>query len=188
MRIGIALLFLILLPAGIAAAPASLEAQWAAKEHELETLYAQYWRSEYEIARGNSRLSSLGIQEQIRKAETDSEFLGRLKTAKFRDPVIQRRQQVFLEEAAVTQISSNAELAKLVEEITRQQAAMCYDAGKQMTRSELNNLLGHEPDRELRRKAWLAQQQLTAKTGEPIRRAMKMRLALAAKYSDRSFV
>ena len=188
MRTIIALLFLIIFPVSIAAPPPSLQAQWAAKEHELEGLYAQYWRSEYEIARGNSQLSSLGIQEQIRKGETDPEFVDRLKAAKFQDPVLERRRQLFLEEAAVTQISSDATLAKLVEQITRDEAAMRYDAGKQMTRSELNNLLGHEPDRELRRRAWLAQQQLTAKTGETIRRAMQMRLTLAAKYSDRSFV
>src|SRR5205085_23318 len=91
-------------------------------------------------------------------------------------------------EAAVTQISSDSVLAKLVEEISRDEAAMRYAiAGKQMTRSELNNLLGHEPNRELRRQAWLAQQQLTLRTGERIRRAMQMRRALAAKYSNRSF-
>src|SRR5207248_7597685 len=79
-------------------------------------------------------------------------------------------------------------LAKLVEEITRDEAAMRYDVGgKQMTRSELNNLLGHEPNRELRRQAWLAQQQLTLRTGERIRRAMAIRRKLAAKYSSRSF-
>ncbi len=59
--------------------------------------------------------------------------------------------------------------------------------GKQIARSELNNLLGHESDRELRRQAWMAQQQLTSKTGERIRRAMQLRRALAAKYSKRPF-
>jgi oligoendopeptidase F len=144
---------------------------------------------EYQIARGNSQLSSLEIQKQIREAETEPEFLARLKTAKFRDPVIRRRQELFLDEATVTQISSDAALSKLVEEITRDEADMRYDVGgRSMTRSELNNLLGHEPDRELRRQAWLVQQQLTAKTGERIRSAMKMRRTLAAQYSDRSFV
>jgi oligoendopeptidase F len=184
----VAMLFLILVPAGVGAQPASLQ-QWADKERELEGLYARYWRMEYQIARGNSQLSSLEIQKQIREAETEPEFLARLKTAKFRDPVIRRRQELFLDEATVTQISSDAALSKLVEEITRDEADMRYDVGgRSMTRSELNNLLGHEPDRELRRQAWLVQQQLTAKTGERIRSAMKMRRTLAAQYSDRSFV
>jgi oligoendopeptidase F len=184
-----AALFLIFSAHAFAAAPASLEQQWADKEHTLEDLYAQYWRTEYQIARGNSQLSSLEVQKQIREAEIEPHFLARLKAAKFRDPILRRRQQLFLEEALVTQISSDPVLAKLVEEITHDEAAMSYDVGgKPMTRSELNNLLGHEPDRELRRKAWLAQQQLTAKTGERIRSAMEMRRNLAAKYSDRSFV
>ncbi len=197
------MLFLILIPAGVAAQP-SLQPRWAEKERELEQLYAQYWRMEYQIARGNSQLSSLEIQKQIREAETEPEFLARLKGARFRDPVIRRRQELFLDEAAVTQISSDPALAKLVEEITRDEGEMRYEiaglkpdaqpgaalptsGNKPMTRSELNNLLGHEPDRELRRQAWLAQQQLTAKTGERICSAMKMRRRLAAQYSNRSF-
>ncbi len=189
MRTIVAALLLIAFPAGVAAPPASLQAQWTEKERALEQLYAQYWRTEYQIARGDSKLSSLQIQKQIREAEIEPEFLTRLKAAKFRDSLLRRRQQLFLEEAAVTKISSDAALAKLVEEITRQEGDMRYDAGSNpMTRSELNNLLGHEPNRERRRQAWLAQQQLTAKTGEGIRRAMKMRCALAAQHSSRSFV
>jgi hypothetical protein len=204
MRMHIATLFLILVPAGVAAQP-SLQAKWGEKERELEQLYAQYWRMEYQIARGNSQLSSLEIQKQIREAETEPEFLARLKTAKFRDPVIRRRQELFLDEAVVTQISSDPALAKLVEEITREEGGMRYEiagltpggqpgaavptsGGKPMSRSELNNLLGHEADRELRRQAWMAQQQLTAKTGERIRSAMKMRRMLAAQYSNLPFV
>ena len=50
-----------------------------------------------------------------------------------------------------------------------------------LTRAELNNILGHEPNRELREKAWTAQRQITQVTGERIQKAMKMRLALAGK-------
>ena len=178
---------LLFLPVAVAAQP--LRQQWAAKEKLLEQLYAQYWRTEYQIARGDTQLSSIEIQRQIRLAETEPRFLARLKAASFRDPVLKRRQDLFLDEAAVTRISSTDELAKLVEGITNDEAAMRYDVGgKQMSRSELNNLLGHEPDRELRRQAWMAQQRLTAKTGERIRRAMQMRNALAARYSAGSFV
>jgi oligoendopeptidase F len=167
---------------------ASLQDDLAKKEQQLEQLYAQYWRTEYQIARGNSQLSSLEIQKQIRETETEPEFLARLKAAHFQDPVLRRRQELFLDEALVTRISSDADLAKLIEGITNDESAMRYAIdGKQMARSELNNTLDGNPDRELRRQAWMAQQQLTAKTGERIRQAMKMRLALAAKYSDRAF-
>ena len=164
----------------------ALEKQWDQKERELEKLYAEYWRTEYEIARGDSQLSSLEIQKQIREVETEPNFLAALKSAEFSDPIKRRRQELFLDEAVVTRISSDPELSKLVEEITRDEAAMLY-GDKRITRSELNNILGHEAHREKRRQAWLAQEQLTAKTGERIRQAMKMRRRLAAKYSTRSF-
>ncbi len=71
---------------------------------------------------------------------------------------------------------------KLVESITKDESEMRYEVdGKKLTRAELNNILGHEPNRALREKAWTAQRQITKVTGERIQRAMKMRLALAAK-------
>src|SRR5438874_6421542 len=189
MRVMVTSLLLLLSAEAVAAAPpAAFMARWADKEQKLEQLYADYWRTEYAIARGDSKLSSVEIQTRIREEETDPKFLSELKAAKLADPVLRRRRELLLDEAAVTRISSDSVLAKLVEEISRDEAAMRYNvAGKQMTRSELNNLLGHEPNRELRRQAWLAQQQLTLRTGERIRRAMAMRRKLAAKYSKRSF-
>src|SRR5438874_4742540 len=189
MRWMLRLVLLLVSTEAVAAGPAaSFMAQWAAKEQRLEQLYAQYWRTEYAIAKGNAKLSSVDIQKQIREEETEPKFVAKLKAAKFSDAVLRRRQELFLDEAVVTQISSDGALAKLVEEITRDEAAMRYAVGgKQMTRSELNNLLGHEPNRELRQQAWVAQQQLTLRTGERIRRAMAMRRKLAAKYSKRSF-
>jgi oligoendopeptidase F len=181
-------LFSLFFTTAAAAQSQSFRSQWNLKEHELQRLYARYWRTEYRIARGDPGVSSLGIQKQIRAAETDPKFLAGLKHARFHDPVLLRRRELFLDEALVSQILSDEALAKLVEEITNDESAMRYEiGGKHLTRSELNNLLGHEPDRELRRQAWMAQQQLTAKTGQRIRRAMRMRLALAAKVSARSF-
>jgi oligoendopeptidase F len=188
MRLLPAVLLLVFAVRIVAAPTNPFQAQWSQKEHELENLYAEYWRTEYQIADGNSQLSSLDVQRRIRESETEPGFLGRLKAAKFDDPILRRRQELFLEEAAVTQISSDPELSKLVEEMKRDEDAMRYNfAGKAIPRSELNNLLGHERDRELRRQAWLAQAQLTDKIGEHIRRAVKMRLALAPKYSDQPF-
>ena len=145
MRVMAASLLLLSAQAAAAAAmPASLMTRWAVKEQKLEKLYAQYWRSEYAIAQGNTQRSSLEIQKQIREEETEPEFLKTLKAARFADPVLRRRRELFLEEAVVTQISSDGELAKLVEEISRDEAGMRYAvSGKPMTRSELNNLLGH---------------------------------------------
>jgi oligoendopeptidase F len=189
MRTAIAALLLIFSSPTIAAPPESLELQWQQKEQQLEQLYAEYWRTDYQIAAGNSQLSSLEVQRHIREAETDPVFLSKLKSTKFKDPILQRRQELFLQEATVTGITSDPGLSKLVEEIQHDEEAMRYDvAGKQIPRSELNNLLGHEPDRALRRQAWLAQEQLTTKTGERVRRAARMRLALAAKHSQQSFV
>lgn len=165
----------------VTGAPMSqIEAQLTAKEALLADLYAQYWSTQYEIDRGNSKLSATATQERIRQVEEDPEFLSELKAAKFSDPIVQRRQQMFLRETAVTEITADPSLAKLVESITRDESAMQFDVGgKKLPRSEVNNLLGHNSDRELRRQAWQAQEQLTAITGERIREAMKMRIALA---------
>src|SRR5262249_58455303 len=98
-------------------------------------------------------VSSLDVQRRIREVVADDAFLARLKTAKFKDPILQRRQQLFLEEAMATKITSDPELAKLVEEISSDESEMRYRVGeKVLARSELRNLMGHEPDRELRHK------------------------------------
>src|SRR5262249_53536056 len=170
MRKGVVVFLLAVLVQGDGGSP--FDSDWIRKEQQLAELYAQYWRTEYQIARGTSKLSSLEIQKRIREAETEPQFLGRLKAQKFTDLVLERRQELFLDEALVTEISSDADLAKLVEGITDDEAAMRYSVGsRKMTRSELNNTLDHDPDRELRHQAWVAQQQLTAKTGERIRQA-----------------
>jgi oligoendopeptidase F len=160
----------------------------ATKEKQLEQLYAEYWRTEYRIAQGEKNVSSLDVQKRILEVVADEGFLARLKVRRFRDPTLMRRQYLFLEEAVVTKISSDPELARLVEEITRDEAEMHYRVGdRQLARSELRNLLGHDSHRELRRQAWNAMAQLTAKTGERIRQAMKLRIALAQKHARRPF-
>jgi oligoendopeptidase F len=158
------------------------------REKQLEQLYAEYWRTEYRIAQGEKNVSSLDVQRRIREVVADDAFLARLKDANFKDPVLQRRRQLFLEEAMATKISSDPELAKLVEEIGADESEMRYRVDEKMlARSELRNLMGHDPDRELRHKAWDAMAQLTAKTGERIRRAMKLRIELARKHTGRPF-
>lgn len=166
----------------------SLETQLTAKEKQLEQLHAEYWRTEYRIAVGEKDVSSLDVQKRIREVVADETFLARLKAARFKDPTMRRRQQLFLEEAMATKISSDPVLAKLVKEIGADEAEMRYQVGdKKLARSELRNLMGHEADRELRRQAWEAMAQLTSKTGERIRRAMKLRIALAEKHAGRPF-
>src|SRR5688572_4471093 len=120
---------------------------------------------DFRIVGGEKEVSSLDVHSRGREVIAHEAFLQRLQAADFTDPTLRRRQQLFLEEAIATKISSDPELAKLVEEITRDEADMRYPVGgKKLARSELRNLLGHEPDRELRRQAWEAMAQLTAKT------------------------
>src|SRR6266496_2436470 len=99
MHTAIAALLLIFSSSTIAAPPESLELQWQQKEQQLENLYAEYWRTDYQIAAGNSQLSSLEVQRRIREAETGPVFLNKLKSTKFSDPILQRRQELFLREA-----------------------------------------------------------------------------------------
>ncbi len=158
------------------------------KEAELEALNATYWSTQYEIDKGNDKLSNTGTQKKIREVMTEARFLRDLKAARFTDPVRERRRLLFLRDAAESNISNDPELAKLVEQLTTAEAAMRYKVGdKEMKRSELNNILGHEPDRELRRQAWEAMAQITAKNGEGIRRAMRMRNQLAQQHAHRPF-
>src|SRR5438132_8780848 len=75
MRVMVTSLLLLLSAEAVAAAPpAAFMARWAAKEQKLEALYAQYWRTEYAIAKGNVQLSSVEIQKQIREQEPIRNF------------------------------------------------------------------------------------------------------------------
>lgn len=163
-------------------------AQLDAKEKQLESLYADYWRTEYQIALGDEHLSSRTIQESIRAVTTDDKFLHELKAAHFRDRLLNRRRDLFLEEAAYTKISNDPKLTAVVEQITRQENAMRYRAGdRSLTRAELTDLVDHSSDRGLRQQAWEARAQLARANGERIREAIKLRNELALQHTNELF-
>jgi oligoendopeptidase F len=171
-----------------AAQTASLEERLSEKERRLEDLYAQYWRVEYKVALGDRSASSLPIQQKLREVVLDDEFVRELKAADFTDPLLQRRRKLFLEEAIHTKIFTTPELAKLVEEIERDEADFRYEVdGKKLRRSEVNNLIATSPDREVRRRAWESTARLSARTSERIKQAMKMRLELGSRYAGQYY-
>ena len=49
-------------------------------------------------------------QERIRAAVSDDLFLADLRAARFRDPLLKRRRDLFLEEATFTKISNDPKL------------------------------------------------------------------------------
>lgn len=166
----------------------SLETQLTAKEKHLEELWAEFWRTDREMTLGNDKLSTVPIRQKIREVLTEPAFLREIKAARFDDPTLARRRQFFLQEAEEALIIGDKKLARLVEEMERDEGAIRYRVSeKRLTRAELNRLLAHEPDRELRRKAWFAQEQITALTGARVRKAMKMRKALARRHAGREF-
>ena len=159
------------------------------KEAQLEQLYAEYWRAEYKNASGDKQASSLPVQEKIRRLVADEQFLNELAKERFTDPLLRRRQQLWLWEGAHTFIYTDPELARLTEAMGNHEAEISYEfAGKKVKRSELNNLIAHEPDRELRRQAWLARAQNDKAVGARIAQAMKLRKRLAAKYAGGDYV
>ena len=132
LRLAAILLLLAALPASAAD---SVEAQLNAKEERLEQLYAEYWRTSYRIDQGESKLSTLPLKKRIRAVVTDPAFLRRLEAAKFTDPVLARRRELFLREAVYTNIFANPQLAALVEGMSRDEDALRYRVGAQrMTR------------------------------------------------------
>jgi oligoendopeptidase F len=167
----------------------ALQGKLDQKEHQLEQLWAEYWRTQYAIDSGEQKDASVQpARAKINAVMLDSGFLRELQRTQFTDPTLVRRRELFLSDAIDAQINGDAELLKLVESITKDESEMRYDVdGKKLTRSEINNILGHEPHRDLREKAWKAQRQITAKTGERIRQAMKTRLVLARKYTPEPF-
>lgn len=166
----------------------SIVARLDAKEKQLENLYAEYWRTEYQIAVGNEHLSSRPIQEKIRAVTSDDKFLHDLKATHVRDRLLNRRRNLFLEEATYTEISNDTKLTALVEEITRGENAMRYKVGdRQLTRAELTELAVHSSDRRLRQQAWEARAQILSTNGEHIRKAFKLRNELALQHTDELF-
>jgi oligoendopeptidase F len=169
-------------------AQSSIRALLDAKEEQLEKLYAEYWHTEYQIAFGEERLSSRPVQENIRKVVTDNAFLESLKAAHFRNRLLSRRRDLFLEEATYTKITNDPKLTGIVEKISQQENAMRYDVGGQrLTRAGLTDILAHSPDRQLREQAWRAQAQISAVNGERLRQAFQLRNELALQSTDELF-
>lgn len=159
-----------------------------AKEQELEDLNARYWLNQYQIEQGNANVSNQSVDARIREVVNDPSFLKTLEAAHFSDPIWQRRQQLYLEAARDSQISTDAELSKIIESIRKDSSALRYSiGGKKLDRPELDNVLGHDPDRTLRREAWFAKAEHTKLTGDRLRQAMKLGNQLAQRYAGQSY-
>ena len=182
------LMCLVLLSANVADSHPGVAAALDAREKRLESLYADYWRTEYKIAMGEQNLSSRPIQEQIRAVVSDDNFLRDLDRTNFSDRTLKTRRKLFLNEAVYTRITNDPVLTAVVEQITQQENAIRYKVGgRQLTRPELSDLLAHNPDRKLREEAWQATSQIAVVNGEHIQNAIKLRNQLAGKYSAELF-
>ena len=189
MRLGCLFLFLLVTASSAAAQiKQATAAQLDAKEKQLEALYADYWRMEYKKALGDQRASSAPTEERIRGVFKDQEFFTALKAAPFPDPLLNRRRELFLGEAAFTKIITDAKLNALEESITREETNFRYRvADKPNTRAELGNLVAGNPDRQLREQAWKARAQIAPLNAERIRQTITLRNELALRYSDTIF-
>ena len=167
---------------------ASLEARLSSKERELSALYAEFWRTQYRVALGDTKVSILPIRTRIREVVTEPEFLGQLRAATFTEPLLERRRHFFLEEAADSQISSDPGLSALSEKMDQDYAAVRFDlAGRKVARAELNTIVSSDADRNRRRQAWEARAQMAAISAGDIRRAMALRERLAQRFAGESF-
>ena len=169
-------------------AQSSIAALLDTKERQLERLYGEYWQAEYRMALGGEHVSSRPVQEKIRAVVTDDSFLQSLKAAHFRNRLLRRRRELFLEEATYTKISNDPKLTGVVEKIVQQENAMRYKVGdRRLTRAELTEILAHSPTRQLREQVWKAQAQITAVNGERICQAIQLRNELALQSTDELF-
>lgn len=189
MKLG-CLLLLLLMTVSFAAAQSTppAAAQLDTKEKQLEDLYADYWRSEYKKALGDQQASSAVIEERIRNVFKDEGFFSSLKAASFSHSLLNRRRELFLDEAVFTRITTDAKLLALEESITREEGNIRYKVGdKQLTRAELSNMVAGNSDRRLRELAWKARAQLAPINSERIRQTITLRNELALRYSDTIF-
>jgi peptidyl-dipeptidase A len=190
MKLGHALILLLIAISSAAAAQSQkpLATRLEVKEKQLDSLYADYWRAEYKKALGDQQATSAVIEERIRAVFKDESFFAALKSTPFPDPVMNRRRELFLEEAVFTKIITDAKLNALEESITREEGNFRYKvADKLNTRAELGNLVASNPDRQIREQAWKARAQIASLNSGRIRQTITLRNELAQRYSDTIF-
>ena len=188
MMLRVGMLLAVLVGAGGQELPATVAGQLDGREKQLESLYADYWRTEYKIALGDHALSSRPIQEQIRTVVSDERFLSNLRNAKISDSLLKTRQNLYLNEAVYTKITNDPALTAVVEQITQNENGFRFKVGdRQLSRAEVTDLLEHNPDRQLREEAWRATSQITGVNGARIQKAIQLRNQLAVKNSDEIF-
>ena len=144
--------------------------------------------TEYKKALGDQRASSAPIEERIRGVFNDEELFSSLKAASFPYSLLNRRRELFLDEAVFTKITTDAILLALQESITREEGNFRYKVGsQQVTRAELSNLVAGNPDRRIREQAWRARAQIAPLNGGRIHQTISMRNELALRHSDTIF-
>ena len=182
------LLTLVIVSSAAAQSKETTAAQLDAKEKQLESLYEEYWRTEYKKALGDQQATSAPIEERIRSVFKQQDFFTSLKAASFSDPLLKRRRDLFLEEAVFTKIITDSKLSALEESITREEGNFRYKAADRLnTRAELSNLVATNPDRQIREQAWKARAQIAPLNGQRIRQTIRLRNELALRYSDTIF-
>ena len=118
MRLGrIFLALLLTVSSATAQSKETTAAQLDAKEKQLEELYADYWRTEYKEALGDQQATSAPIEERIRSVFKDEQFLAASRGTSFQDSLLNRRRDLFLQEAVFTKITTDAKLSALEESI-----------------------------------------------------------------------
>ncbi len=189
MRLQRFFLFLLVTASSVAAqSKPTVAARLDDKEKQLESLYADYWRTEYKKALGDQQASSAPIELRIRGVFGDEEFFKSLKAASLPDPLLRRRRELFLDEAVFTKITADAKLLALEESITREEGNFRYKVGeKQISRAELSNLVANSPDRQIREQAWKARAQIAPVNSERIHQTIHLRNELALRYADTIF-
>jgi len=160
----------------------------SSREKQLASLWAEYWRAQYRVALGAKDASTLKIRAQIREVLTASDFPETLERARFTEPLVERRRQLFLEETADARIAGDPELAALTEDLEKTYAAARFEVGgKKVARAELNTIVSQDPDRAKRRQAWEARAEMERLAGKRVREAMALREKLARRFAGESF-
>src|SRR3954462_9328461 len=118
-------------------ASGSVAKQLDLKEQQLEQLWAEYWRTQYAADSGEQKDASVQpVRAKINAVLLDEAFLRELRGARFSDPILRRRRELFLSDAVDARITGDAELVKLVESITKDESEMRYEVdGKKLTRA-----------------------------------------------------